>query len=119
MPINRGEVFFVDLDPVLGREIGGNKSRPVAVLSINDINVKPLVVTVVPGTKAADKPVHYRNVVVVAPTPTNGLAMETIFMCHQIRAIDHRRFTSPPVGRLSGEDVLRIEEAVKFSLGLL
>ena len=118
MPIERGQVFFVELDPVVGREIGGNKSRPVVVLSINDINVKPLVVTVVPGTKAADKPDHYRNVVVVAPTKDNGLRMETIFQCHQVRAIDHRRFSLPAVGRLSGDDMRRIEDAVKFSLGL-
>ena len=118
MLIERGQVFFVSLDPVFGREIGGNKTRPVAVLSINDINVKPLVVAVVPGTKAGDKAAHYRNVVVVSPTPANGLAMETIFQCHQLRAIDHGRFIRPPIGRLSAIDIGRIEEAVKFSLGL-
>ena len=56
MPIERGQVFFVDLDPVMGREIGGQKVRPVVVLSINDINSKPLVVTVVPGTKLRTSP---------------------------------------------------------------
>ncbi len=118
MPIERGQVFFVDLDPVVGREIGGQKARPVVVLSINDINSKPLVVTVVPGTKAADKPVNYRNVVVVEPSRGNGLAVQTIFLCHQIRAIDHSRFAMRPIGRLSASDMTRIKDAVKFSLGL-
>jgi mRNA interferase MazF len=118
MSIERGQVYFVDLDPVVGRETGGRKMRPVVVLSRNDINVKPLVVTVVPGTKAADKVVAYRNIAVVYPTRQNGLTMATIFMCHQVRAIDHSRFTSPPVGRLSAHDMIRIEDAVKFSLGL-
>ncbi|MGA2616820.1 MAG: type II toxin-antitoxin system PemK/MazF family toxin [Thermoguttaceae bacterium] len=118
MPIRRGQVFFVDLDPTVGREIGGHKLRPVVVLSINDINSKPLVVTVVPGTKAADKPVSFRNVVVVDPTPDNGLAVHTIFQCHQIRAIDHSRFGLRPVGSLSPADLTRVEDAVKFSLGL-
>jgi mRNA interferase MazF len=119
MSVERGEVYYVSLDPVFGREMGGNKTRPVAVLSINDINRKPLVVTIVPGTSAGSKPVHFRNVVLVIPTPTNGLTVSTIFQCHQIRAIDHGRFTSRAVGRLSSEDLGLLEEAAKFSLGLL
>jgi mRNA interferase MazF len=118
MPIKRGQVYFVDLDPVVGREIGGHKLRPVVVLSINDINTKPLVVTIVPGTKAADKEVNYRNVAVVSPSPRNGLSVTTIFMCHQVRAIDHSRFPGRPAERLSPADMIRIEDAVKFSLGL-
>ena len=82
------------------REIGGDKRRPVAVLSINDLNRKPLVVTVVPGTSAA-KPHAFRNVVFVAPSPTNVLSLHTNFQCHQIRAIDHGRFPSRPAGRLA------------------
>ncbi|MGA2067009.1 MAG: type II toxin-antitoxin system PemK/MazF family toxin [Thermoguttaceae bacterium] len=118
MPIQRGQVFFVDLDPVVGREIGGRKARPVVVLSINDINAKPLVVTVVPGTKAADKPVNFPNVVVVDPSPGNGLRVQTAFRCEQIRAIEHSRFGFRPIGRLSPTDITSIEDAVKFSLGL-
>jgi len=119
MLIERGQVFFVELDPVVGREIGGNKRRPVVVLSINDINYKPLVVSVVPGTKASGKPVHFRNVVLVPPTPANGLSVKTVFQCHQMRAIDHDRFTSQAVGRLSAEHLRLVEDAIKFSLGLL
>jgi len=117
--IRRGEIYYVNLDPIVGREMGGNKARPVAVLSINDINVKPLVVTIVPGTTAAGKHSTYRNVAVVTPTPTNGLNVETIFLCHQLRAIDKVRFPSNPVGRLSARDLQRIEDAIRFSLGLL
>lgn len=119
MNIERGQVYFVELDPVVGREIGGNKRRPVAVLSINDLNRKPLVVTVVPGTKASGKPAHHRNSVLIDPTAENGLTMATIFQCHQVRALDQSRFTSPPVGRLSAAEMKRIEKAVKYSLGLL
>lgn len=49
MPIQRGEIYFVDLNPVKGREQAGR--RPVLVLFIDDINSLPLVVTVVVGTK--------------------------------------------------------------------
>jgi mRNA interferase MazF len=84
--ISRGQIYFVELGPVRGREID-DKRRPVLVLSINDLNSKPLVVTVVPGTKAANKSTHFRNVVLVAPTTTNGLLCETVFQCHQIKAV--------------------------------
>lgn len=115
----RGEIFYCYLDPVFGREMGGYKTRPVVVLSINDINRKLSVATVVPGTSADGKPSHYPNIVVVAPSAGNGLAKETIFMCHQIRAIDMGRLTSKRVGLLSAADLRRVEEAVRLSLGLI
>ena len=49
MSIQRGEIYFVDLNPVQGREQAGQ--RPVLVLSIDSINKLPLVVTVVVGTR--------------------------------------------------------------------
>ena len=45
MTIRRGEIYFVNLNPVKGREQSGK--RPVLVLSIDAINKLPLVVTVV------------------------------------------------------------------------
>ena len=63
MPIKRGQIDYVDLDPVLGHEIGGSKPRPVVVLSINDINNKPLTVPVVPGTSDKGQATHFRNIV--------------------------------------------------------
>lgn len=49
MAIQRGEVYFVNLNPVQGREQAGQ--RPVLVLSVDSINRLPLVITVVVGTK--------------------------------------------------------------------
>lgn len=118
MAVLRGEIYFVSLDPIVGHELGGGKSRPVAVLSINDINNKPLVVTVVPGTSAGTKPVNYKNVVVVPPASENGLRVDTVFLCHQLRAIDKSRITLPSIGRLSNEHLQKIEDATRYCLGL-
>ncbi len=49
MPIRRGDIYFVNLDPAQGTEQAG--TRPVVVLSIDTLNDSPLVVTVVPGTR--------------------------------------------------------------------
>jgi mRNA interferase MazF len=43
MTIQRGEIYFVDLNPIQGREQSGK--RPVLVLSIDAINKLPLVVS--------------------------------------------------------------------------
>jgi len=52
MPIQRGEIYFVNLNPVEGREQAGN--RPVLILSRDAINRLPLVVTVVVGTSGSE-----------------------------------------------------------------
>jgi mRNA-degrading endonuclease toxin of MazEF toxin-antitoxin module len=72
----RGEVYMVSLDPVFGREMGGFKMRPVAVVSIDDINEKTRLITVVPGTT---KPARFPNIVGVQPSQNNGLKSETYF----------------------------------------
>ena len=119
MAIYRGEIYFVSLDPVRGREMGGGKTRPVAVVSINDLNRKDLVVVVVPGTKQdGTKRSAYLNVVEVPRTAQNGLKFDTIFHCHQVRAIDKNRFSTPAIGRLSNKDLRSLEEAVRYTLGL-
>jgi mRNA interferase MazF len=49
MAIQRAEIYFVNLNPIQGREPAGR--RPVLVLSIDPINQLPLVVTVIVGTR--------------------------------------------------------------------
>jgi mRNA-degrading endonuclease toxin of MazEF toxin-antitoxin module len=117
MPILRGEIYFVELGPTRGKELD-LKRRPVLVLSINDINLKPLVVTVVPGgRKPPDKPI-YRHEVKVEPSESNGLEAPTFFQCFQIKALDHGRFDRPRAGVISDKDLLNIERTVQLCLGL-
>jgi mRNA interferase MazF len=52
MSIQRGQIYFVNLNPVQGREQA--RQRPALVFSINEINTLPLVVTVIVGTKGAN-----------------------------------------------------------------
>lgn len=87
--IKRGEIYFVNLNPVKGREQSGQ--RPVLVLSIDSINKLPLVVTVVVGTKGANIPRDFPTNVRIS-AKESGLPMETVFLCFQIRSIDPNRF---------------------------
>ena len=115
MAIRRGEIYFVNLNPVVGREQGG--SRPVLVLSSDHINQRPLVVTVVIGTKGSNVPVDFPSNVRV-PAEESGLPMETVFLGFQIRSLDKSRFPDHAEGRLSGPYMKMVEEAVEFCLDL-
>src|SRR5919202_5866094 len=99
MPIERGEIYFVNLNPVQGREQAGH--RPVLVLSIDAINRLPLVVTVVVGTKGENITRDYPTNVRLSPAES-GLPMETVFLCFQLRSLDSRRFSGAPAGRVTG-----------------
>ena len=115
MTVHRGEIYFVDLNPVKGREQAGQ--RPVLVLSVDAINKLPLVVTVVVGTKGENISRNFPTNVRVSPEES-GLPMETIFLCFQIRSLDPKRFPEKPAGKLSDKVLKRIENVVCLCLGL-
>lgn len=115
MSIQRGDIYFVNLNPVHGREQAGQ--RPVLVVSIDAINRLPLVVTVVVGTKGANVPRDYPTNVRVAPAES-GLTIETVFLCFQIRSLDASRFPSMRAGVISGSRLEQVESAVRYCLGL-
>ena len=113
--MRRGEIYFVDLDPTVGREQGGR--RPVLVLSIDAINRAPLVVTIVPGTDGANIPRDYPTNVRISAVES-GLPSETVFLCFQVRALDHSRFSNQSAGRLSRTRMQDVEDVVRYCFGL-
>jgi mRNA interferase MazF len=115
MTIQRGEIYHVDLNPIKGREQQGR--RPVLVVSIDAINSKPLVVTVVVGTDGANIARDYPTNVRVS-SAESGLKLETVFMCFQLRSLDPGRFTAPAVGLLSPDLMHQVENALRHCLGL-
>ena len=117
MAILRGEVYFVELGPTRGREID-DKRRPVVVVSSDHINRKPLVVVVVPGTSWREGRRVFNGEVKIDPTPENGLTGPTVFLCPQVKALDHSRFEQDPVGELSPADLGTIDQCLKMCLVL-
>ena len=115
MTIQRGEIYFVDLNPVQGREQAGQ--RPVLVVSSDAINRLPLVVTIIVGTKGENMKRDYPTNVRVSATES-GLRLETVFMCFQLRALDPNRFSSAPAGRVGAETMQKIENAIRYCLDL-
>jgi mRNA interferase MazF len=115
MSLQRGNVYFVNLNPVQGHEQAGE--RPGLVLSIDAINRLPLVVTVVVGTKGANMPHDYPTNIRVSPDES-GLPVETVFLCFQIRSLDANRFPAAPAGKIDGQAMEQVEAAVRYCLGL-
>jgi mRNA interferase MazF len=114
--IQRGDIYFINLDPVIGREQGG--TRPVVVVSSNSrVNALPLVITVVIGTKGANVYKDFLTNVRV-PSSESGLPLETVFMCFHIRAVDLSRFPAQPSGKLSTNALEEIDTAIRYCLEL-
>jgi mRNA interferase MazF len=115
MSIRRGEVYFTELGPTVGREQSGR--RPVVVVSNDTINAKPLVILVVPGTRAIKAPVSSPANVFV-PQGEANLPQDTVFLAFQAKAIDASRIKSPPVGTLSAQSMEKLSQALAWSLDI-
>ena len=109
---HRGEVYYADLDPVTGHEQGG--IRPVLVVQNDTGNYySPTIIVIAVTKRTFKKPKQPTHVVL---DDAQGLA-PSLFMSEVIRTIDKRRVQSY-VGRLTGEQMRRVNAALLVSVGL-
>ena len=117
----RGEIYFVSLDPVVGREQRGK--RPVLVVSSDAINRVPLIVVVLAGTDARNVTHDYPTNIRVSAAES-GLPYDTVFMGFQIQALDPSRFldresgVAHPAGRLPDHRMDELAAALRRILDL-
>ena len=113
--IKKWHLYRANLDPVVGSEQG--KSRPVLVVSEDDINDLLNCVNVLPiSSKQANRFIYPNEVLL--PIGVSDLPNESIVLCHQIRTIDKRRLTLP-YGDISDTDLhLAVFDALRFQLGM-
>ena len=115
MKVSRWTIWRANLDPVVGSEQG--KSRPVLIISEDDINSLLNIVNIVPITSRKQGRIIYPNEVLLS-TGITGLDKESIALCHQIRTIDKTRL-SKKYGQVSSKDIQnQIIDAVCFQLGI-
>lgn len=109
---SRGEIWLVDLDPVVGHEQG--RKRPALVISDDTLNHGPSgLVTVVPITKTQRNiPIH-----VCIKRGQGGLTMDSTILCDQVRTISRERLIKP-YETVEAPVMQAVEENVKFALGL-
>ena len=104
----RGDVFWVNLDPVVGTEI--RKTRPAVVVSNDSCNRYGARVVVLPITSNIDS--LYPGEAMIEVKGRQGRALGD-----QIRSIDKRRLKSR-VSTLSANEMARIDEALAITLDL-
>jgi len=115
MTYRKWDIWRATLDPVVGSEQG--KSRPVLIISEDDINNLLNVINIIPVTSRKKARAIYPNEALL-PLGIAGLENESIALCHQIRTIDKKRL-SKIYGRLNDKNIQKeIIEALKFQLGL-
>ena len=110
--INRGDIFYADLNPVIGSEQGSY--RPVLVVQNRNGNEYSPTVVTVPITGNLRKnplPTH-----VMIPK-SYGLDKDSIALVEQIRTIDRSRFADY-IGRIDYEIQSAIDNALAVSVGL-
>lgn len=109
--IKRGDIYFVDLNPIKGSEQGG--VRPVIVIQ-NDTGNKfsptTIVAAITSSIAKAKLPTH-------VPVEHKNLLPNSTVLLEQIRTIDKCRL-SEYIGHLNGDVMKKIDEAIEISFGL-
>ena len=111
--MKRGEIYYANLDPVLGSETG--KRRPVLIVS-NDINNRAATtVTVLPITSNVTRVYPFE---VYLDKNDSGLSKPSKVQAQQIRTISKQRISDKAVGSLNEELMGLVNEALRLHLSL-
>ena len=98
--VNKWEIYFCNLDPVMGREQKG--TRPVIVISTNAVNHNLPVSTVLPLSSVKPENKIYPTEIILDAKIT-GLNKLSVAMLQQIRTVSHNRLFNF-VGMITDED---------------
>lgn len=106
--MNRGDIYWVDLNPTTGSEI--NKQRPCVLVGATPISQARRTVVVVPLSSSA-----------VARLPltisVNCLGKQATAVCDQIRTVDKSRLKTH-AGTLTTKDLAALDDGLRQVLSL-
>ena len=114
MLIKRGEIFYVDLNPAKGSEQAGR--RPVLVIQNNVGNETAPTVIIAPLTTKKFSKEYPTNEQIKKGVA--NLKEDSVALLSQIRTIDKKRLERK-IGSLPGDVMVKVDEAIKVSLGLI
>ena len=110
--IKRGEIYFAQLNPVVGSEQGG--IRPVVVVQ-NDIGNQysptTIILAITSQINKAKLPTH-----IELKASTYGLERDSVILAEQIRTIDKARLKQR-IAVLKEETMNKVDRALLISLG--
>ena len=106
--MRKGEIYYADLSPVVGSEQGG--VRPVLIVQ-NDVGNQHSPTTIVAPMTTRDKMPMTTHV------PVKLGDVDNVILLEQVRAISRVRLISR-FGEISKEDLARVDNAMRASLGI-
>ena len=111
--VKRGDVYYADLDPVIGSEQNGH--RPIIVIQndMGNLYSPTTIAAMVTSSQKKKLPTHAHVI-----DEGSGLSDDSIVMLEQIRTIDKQRLGSM-IGHVSDETMELIEDAALCSLGIV
>jgi len=109
--MNRGEIYYADLSPVIGSEQGGY--RPVVILQNNKGNKYSTTVIIAPISSRLTKNPLPTHVMI----ETEFLEKKSVILLEQIRTIDKKRIDEK-LGVLSFPIMEKVNQAIKTSLDI-
>ena len=112
--MKRGEIYDARLEPVEGSEQGG--TRPVIIVSRDDINAYSPVVLAVPCTTYQNNKKIYPTQVLIK-APEAGLSNDSIVMADQVRVLSKQRLLRLR-GILEQESLNKLDQALLIALDL-
>ena len=109
--ISRGDIYYADLNPVVGCEQGG--IRPVLILqnNIGNRHSPTTIVCAITGKPKKPLPTH------AAIAGVGRLSRESFALLEQIRTIDRTRLRGW-IGKLDDQEMEEINQALSISVGL-
>lgn len=111
--VKRGEIYFAQLNPVIGSEQGG--IRPVLIVQ-NDIGNQysptTIILAITSQINKAKLPTH-----VELKAKDYGLERDSVILAEQVRTIDKSRLKQR-IAVLKPETMQRVDQALAISLGL-
>lgn len=115
--MRRGEIWQVNLDPVVGSE--ANKRRPAVIVSNDRANATATrlgrgVVTVVPVTSNVARVYPFQ---VLLSAATSGLEVDSKAQGEQVRSVSTERL-STRLGRVSTVEMTQLDDALRLHLDL-
>ena len=114
-PLLRGDIYLINLDPVIGKEIG--KARPSVIIQ-NNIGNKFSPVTIIAPISSLKEITKPLPVMVFIEKGEGGLKEDSYVDCGQIRTVDKTERLITKFGTLDKLKMFEIDKALKISISL-
>ena len=111
--MKQGEIWIVNLDPIIGAEI--QKSRPCLIVNDDSVGILPLKI-IAPISEYKEKFKDVPWMVTLMPDNEYGLDKKSIVDLFQVRWVAEKRLVKR-IGVIGSDNVLNVKAALKVVFG--